>query len=108
MTAVNIEICATAELLNLIRRAAAASQMTPEAFMLEASVVAAHDALGDLALRSAQPKWQILSESSIALWPRTMQFENCLLADRPWNDESLTYSSHARRSKFANYEVGRA
>ncbi len=30
-----------------------------------------------------------------------MQFENYLLADRPGRDESLTYSSHARRSMFS-------
>ena len=45
-TSVNIEIRASDDQLKLIRRAAAASQMTLEAFMLEASVVAAHDALG--------------------------------------------------------------
>lgn len=45
-TSVNIEIRASDDLLKLIRRAAAASQMTLEAFMLEASVVAAREALG--------------------------------------------------------------
>ncbi len=56
-TSVNIEIYATDDLLNLIRRAAEASQMTLESFMLEASVVAAHDTLVDqagLALSAAQ------------------------------------------------------
>jgi len=46
VTTVNIEICVTDDLLNLIGRAAAASQMTLKAFMLEASLVAAYDALG--------------------------------------------------------------